>query len=199
MSRCHTTDNWEATFDHQTTSFPLTGAHVQTACIQCHASGIYDGLPTACVSCHQADYNGTADPDHEAAQFPTTCQTCHTTSNWNSTFNHNATQFPLTGAHVQTSCQQCHVGGVFEGTPSQCVECHLTDYNATTDPDHEAAQFPTTCQTCHTTSNWNSTFNHNATQFPLTGAHVQTSCQQCHVGVFEGTPSHLPGLTRQRP
>ncbi|MBL0060768.1 MAG: hypothetical protein IPP40_04580 [bacterium] len=22
-------------------------------------------------------------------------------------------------------CQQCHIGGVFEGTPSQCIDCHL--------------------------------------------------------------------------
>ncbi|MBK6765596.1 MAG: hypothetical protein IPG71_04480 [bacterium] len=169
LPECHTTDNWEATFDHQTTSFPLTGAHVQTACQQCHVGGVFEGTPSQCVECHLTDYNATTDPDHEAAQFPTTCQTCHTTSNWNSTFNHNATQFRLTGAHVQTACIQCHASGIYDGLPTACVSRHQADYNGTADPDHEAAEFPTTCQTCHTTSNWNSTFNHNATQFPLTG------------------------------
>ncbi|MBK8128202.1 MAG: hypothetical protein IPK53_04415 [bacterium] len=89
--------------------------------------------------------------DHEAAQFPTTCQTCHTTSNWDATFNHNSTQFPLTGQHVTATCQQCHSSGQYDGLPTTCVSCHLADYNGTDDPDHEAAQFPTTCQTCHST------------------------------------------------
>ncbi|MBL0060766.1 MAG: hypothetical protein IPP40_04570 [bacterium] len=73
----------------------------------------------------------------------TNCTQCHTTSNWDATFDHQATAFPLTGQHVQTACQQCHIGGVFEGTPNQCIDCHLADYNGTTDPDHEAAQMST--------------------------------------------------------
>ncbi|MCL4305895.1 hypothetical protein KJZ99_08265, partial [bacterium] len=186
---CHTTESWDMGFDHQTTNFPLTGAHVQTSCQQCHVGGVFEGTPGQCIDCHLADYNGTTEPDHAAAQMSTACLACHTTESWDMGFDHQTTNFPLTGAHVQTSCQQCHVGGVFEGTPGQCIDCHLADYNGTTDPDHEAAQMSTACLECHTTSNWNSTFNHNNTQFPLTGAHVQTSCQQCHVGgVFEGTP-----------
>ncbi|MBL0060769.1 MAG: hypothetical protein IPP40_04585 [bacterium] len=187
---CHTTSNWDATFDHQTTAFPLTGQHVQTACQQCHIGGVFEGTPSQCIDCHLADYNATTDPDHEAAQMSTTCPQCHTTSNWDATFDHQTTAFPLTGQHVQTACQQCHIGGVFEGTLSQCIDCHLADYNGTTDPDHEAAQMSTNCTQCHTTSNWDATFDHQTTAFPLTGQHVQTSCQQCHIGgVFEGTPS----------
>ncbi|MBL0060770.1 MAG: hypothetical protein IPP40_04590 [bacterium] len=87
-----------------------------------------------CIDCHLADYNGTTDPDHEAAQMSTKPAECHTTSNWDATFDHQTTAFPLTGQHVQTACQQCHIGGVFEGTPSQCIDCHLADYNGTTDP-----------------------------------------------------------------
>ncbi|MBL0061424.1 MAG: hypothetical protein IPP40_08055, partial [bacterium] len=141
---CHSTSNWSSTFNHNNTSFPLTGQHVQASCNQCHASGQYDGLPTTCVSCHLADYNGTTDPDHEAAQFPTTCQTCHTTNNWDANYNHNNTGFPLTGRHISATCNQCHASGQYDGLPTNCSSCHLADYNGTTDPDHEAANFPTT-------------------------------------------------------
>ncbi|MBK6911008.1 MAG: hypothetical protein IPH10_08810 [bacterium] len=187
---CHTTESWDQAFDHNSTSFPLTGQHVQASCQQCHVGGVFEGTPSQCVDCHLADYNGTTSPDHEATGIGTQCLDCHTTEAWDQAFDHNATAFPLTGQHVQASCQQCHVGGVFEGTPSQCIDCHLADYNGTTSPDHEAAQFPTTCQTCHSTSNWNSTFNHNSTQFPLTGQHVTATCQQCHSsGQYDGLPT----------
>ncbi len=190
---CHTTVTWTgATFNHNATQFPLTGAHAAVSCQQCHASGVYHGLPTTCVSCHQTQYNATTNPPHQAAGFPTDCTTCHTTATWTgATFNHNATQFPLTGAHAAVSCQQCHASGVYHGLPTTCVSCHQTQYNATTNPPHQAAGFPTDCTTCHTTVTWTgATFNHNATQFPLTGAHAAVSCQQCHAsGVYHGLPT----------
>ncbi|MEZ4892895.1 MAG: hypothetical protein R2778_07735 [Saprospiraceae bacterium] len=47
----------------------------------------------------------------------------------------------------------------------------LGDYNQTTNPDHEQAQFPTDCVLCHTETAWvPSTFDHNAI-YPFTGAH----------------------------
>ncbi len=187
---CHTTESWDQAFDHNSTSFPLTGQHVQATCQQCHVGGIFEGTPSQCIDCHLTDYNGTTSPDHEATGIGTQCLDCHTTEAWDQAFDHNATAFPLTGQHVQASCQQCHVGGVFEGTPSQCIDCHLTDYNGTTSPDHEATGIGTQCLDCHTTESWDQAFDHNSTSFPLTGQHVQASCQQCHVGgVFEGTPS----------
>ncbi|MBK6765598.1 MAG: hypothetical protein IPG71_04490 [bacterium] len=183
---CHTTSNWNSTFNHNATQFPLTGAHVQTSCQQCHVGGVFEGTPSQCVDCHLGDYDATTDPDHEAAQLSTACLECHTTDNWEATFDHQTTSFPLTGAHAD-GVSAVPRGGVFEGTPSQCVEYHPSDYDATTDPDHEAAQLSTACLECHTTDNWEATFDHQTTSFPLTGAHVQTACQQCHVGgVFEG-------------
>ncbi|MBI5060412.1 hypothetical protein HZB60_11600, partial [candidate division KSB1 bacterium] len=187
---CHTTTNWNSNFNHSNTDFPLTGAHVSASCNECHASGQYNGLPTSCWSCHAADYHATTNPDHDAALFPQTCQTCHTTTNWNSNFNHANTDFPLTGAHVSASCNECHASGQYNGLPTSCWSCHAADYHATTNPDHDAALFPQTCQTCHTTTNWNSNFNHSNTDFPLTGAHVSTSCNQCHAsGQYNGLPS----------
>ncbi|MEO8478113.1 MAG: hypothetical protein ABI542_00665, partial [Gemmatimonadota bacterium] len=115
---CHSETSWRgAPFDHATTAFPLTGAHQAATCASCHTDGHYVGTPTTCVSCHQPDYAGTRDPPHAAAGYGTDCTTCHpSTTTWQgATFDHNATQFPLTGAHLATSCASCHADGVYRG------------------------------------------------------------------------------------
>jgi hypothetical protein len=75
-------------------------------------------------------------------------------------------------------------------TSAACANCHLTDYNGTTNPNHKSAGFPQDCSVCHSTTNWTSaTFNHATTAFPLTGAHTTVTCSSCHVNnVFKGTP-----------
>src|SRR2546426_947443 len=192
---CHTTSQWlGAKFDHSRTAFPLTGFHVSVSCQQCHINGKFAGLGTACANCHLANYNNTTNPSHKAAGFPTTCATCHNTTAWlGAKFDHNtATKFPLTGFHVNVSCQQCHINGRFVGTPADCASCHITNYNNTTNPNHKTAGFPTTCATCHNTSGWvGAKFDHNtATKFPLTGFHTTVSCSSCHInGRFVGTPT----------
>jgi hypothetical protein len=187
---CHSTQTWDgASFDHSLSDFPLTGAHVSASCTQCHTGGQYNGLSTACVSCHQTDFNGTSNPDHGDAGFGTTCNSCHTTSNWNSNYNHSQTGFPLTGAHLGQSCNTCHTGGSYSNQSSECVTCHLADYNGATNPSHSG--YPTTCQQCHSTTNWDgASFDHSLSDFPLTGAHVSASCTQCHTGgQYSGTPT----------
>ena len=145
---------------------------------------MYRGKTTACVGCHQARYDATAQPNHRAAGFSTSCETCHTTTAWvPATFNHNATRFPLTGAHITTVCAACHGDGVYRGKSTVCSACHTPDYNATTNPNHRAAAFPTTCESCHTTARWTgATFNHDP-WFPIySGKHKGrwTTCTQCH-------------------
>ncbi len=192
-STCHTTTAWQgATFDHNTTAFPLTGGHQAVACSSCHGDGVFKGKPTACAACHQADYDKTTDPPHAAAAFGTTCSTCHTTTAWQgATFDHNTTQFPLTGGHQAVACSSCHGDGVFKGKSTACAACHQADYDKTTDPPHAASGFATTCATCHTTASWTgATFDHNTTPFPLTGAHLAVACAACHGdGVFKGKPT----------
>ncbi len=193
--QCHSELNWQsASFNHDLTGFPLTGAHKAVACNACHGDGVYKGKSTLCVSCHQTDYNNTSNPPHAAAGFPTTCETCHSTTDWtNATFDHSTTSFPLTGAHTSLACTACHINNVFKGTPTTCVGCHLTDYNNTTNPIHAAAGFPQTCDQCHTTTTWaGATFDHDATFFPIySGTHKGrwTQCSDCHTsatnyGVF---------------
>ncbi len=187
---CHSPAGWvPATFDHGQTAFPLTGAHKTTACNSCHASG-YSGTPTQCDACHHSDYTGVDNPNHVSAGFSTNCAQCHGTSSWSpSTWSHNQTGFTLTGAHRTVTCNNCHSVG-FAGTASACYACHASDYTSVIDPNHVAGGFPTLCEQCHTTTAWTpSSFDHNLSGFPLTGAHTSVTCSSCHEGGYSGTPS----------
>jgi len=183
-STCHSTTNWlNAKFDHALyANYPLTGAHATLTCAQCHTSNNYVNTPTACYSCHQADFTGTTNPNHVASGFPTDCSLCHTTTAWSpSTFNH-ASVFALTGAHASLTCAQCHTNNNYTTLPTNCFGCHQSDWNGTNNPNHAAAAFPNTCDTCHNTTNWtNVNFNHALyANYPLTGAHATLTCVQCH-------------------
>jgi hypothetical protein len=190
---CHTTDpDWmPASFDIHNNYYALQGAHAVMAneCVTCH-NGDYNNTPNTCVGCHQNDFNATTSPNHTSAMFPTDCVLCHSEDAWTpSTFDHSSTAFPLTGQHIPLDCIACHSQG-YVGTSTECVSCHQSDYNATTNPDHADAMFPTDCVLCHTSSGWTpSSFDHNDTSFPLVGAHVAVDCNQCHANVYTGTPT----------
>lgn len=189
-SFCHNENSWtQAIFNHNTTGFPLTGSHSGLDCKACHPNN-FNPIPTTCVSCHQKDFNNTTNPNHVTAKFPTTCETCHNTTAWvPATFDHTAnTSFPLTGSHIGLACNACHINN-FDPIPSTCVSCHQKEYNSALNPNHSAAKFSTSCETCHNTTAWQpSTFNHNtSTTFPLTGAHITVACTACHINnVYAG-------------
>ena len=188
---CHSTSTWlNATFNHNSTGFPLTGNHTvpPRACSDCHVNNNYNLTSAACVSCHQTDYNNATSPvNHIAAGFPTTCETCHDTVLWtDGKFNHAGTGFQLTGAHLVPPrlCSDCHVNNNYALNSVLCYSCHQKDYAATNNPAHAAAGFPTTCEVCHDTTVWtDSSFNHNNTALPLTGSHTvpPRQCSDCHV------------------
>jgi hypothetical protein len=188
--QCHDTTNWlNATFNHASTGFPLTGLHTvpPRQCTDCHVNNNYSLNSTACITCHLKDYQGTTNPNHVTANFPQTCDQCHSTSTWlSATFNHDSTGFPLTGLHTvpPRACTDCHVNNNYSLNSTACVTCHLKDYQGTTNPNHVSSNFPQTCDQCHTTSTWlNATFNHSTTGFPLTGSHTvpPRACTDCHV------------------
>ncbi|MCC6964081.1 MAG: hypothetical protein IT585_12575 [candidate division Zixibacteria bacterium] len=184
-TECHTTTAWSpASFDHSTTTFPLTGAHTSLQCIACHASG-YVSTPSGCYDCHSGDFNSVTDPNHVQNNFSHVCTECHTTTAWSpASFDHSTTAFPLTGAHALLQCIACHSGG-YVGTPTNCYSCHQTAYNSTTNPNHAAALFPTECQACHTTTAWTpANWNHDSQYFPIySGKHKDKwdVCSDCHV------------------
>jgi len=195
---CHPTGSGDDNFDHNLTGFMLTGAHLSAECLDCHSAG-FQGTPTNCAACHTNDFNQSQNPNHVALNFSTDCATCHTTQpDWApaTLANHNDF-YALNGAHatIANDCAACHNGN-YNNTPNTCIGCHTSDFNATTDPDHEANQFPTDCQDCHTESTWvPSTFDHNGV-WPFTGAHVAVSndCAACHTnGNYSTTPTTCNG------
>jgi hypothetical protein len=175
---CHTTDGWKpSTFDHNLSIFKLTGGHLNAQCTQCHQDKTFKGTPTTCGSCHLKD-------DAHQGQFGTDCGLCHSTTAWKpATFDHNQSAFKLTGAHLNAQCAQCHMKGVFKGTPKFCGSCHVKD-------DNHNGRFGTDCGACHSTSAWKpATFDHNLSSFKLTGAHANLACGRCHSKGFSGTSS----------
>jgi hypothetical protein len=175
---CHTTAGWKpANFDHNLAAFKLTGKHQQVACESCHQNGVFKGTPMDCFSCHRQN-------DPHQGQMPQ-CETCHTTAGWKpATFDHSRSRFPLTGAHVQVACRNCHQSLAFKGTPTECIACHRAD-------EPHQGRFGTNCALCHSTSAWKpATFDHNLSGFPLTGAHARLACESCHRGGnFSGLPT----------
>jgi hypothetical protein len=194
---CHPTGDADDAFDHNTTNFPLQGAHLTADCLDCHAAG-YAGTPTQCAACHTTDYNQTTNPNHAAAQFPTDCATCHSESGWiPSTFDHNAI-YPFTGAHIQIAddCNACHNGN-YTNTPNTCAGCHTTDYNQSVNPNHVALGIPTNCEMCHTTApDWEpASFPIHNNYYALNGAHaaIANDCESCHNGNYNNTPNTCAG------
>ena len=184
---CHNTTDWtQSTFNHQTTPFPLTGAHTTVLCNGCHQNG-FPGTPTACAGCHQSKYNSTTNPNHTSLQLATSCETCHTSNpGWQpAAFPVLNNYYTLVGAHTSITCLQCHNGNYYPtSVPTDCYSCHTNNFNNTTNPNHLSAQFPHDCQTCHSQTAWApSTFNHDQLYFPIySGSHLNrwTLCAQCH-------------------
>ncbi|HRZ77684.1 MAG TPA: hypothetical protein P5248_09975, partial [Bacteroidales bacterium] len=183
---CHPTGSGELGFNHNTSAFPLTGAHITTACVDCHANG-YDNTPTGCNDCHNPDYQQAQNPSHLVLALSVNCLDCHTTlPGWSpASFAQHNQLYPLLGAHALLSndCFGCHKGD-YVNTPNTCYGCHEGDYTQATNPNHQSAQFPTDCEVCHTQNAWQpSTFNHDGQYFPIySGKHdgEWDECSDCH-------------------
>lgn len=137
---CHTQDRWRPApgFHHAATRFPLTGAHVRTACTDCHQNKQFRAAGVTCASCH-------ADIAHKGRfGTPARCETCHTTARWTGArFDHDRTGFSLTGRHARLSCNSCHTKPATTARlPVGCYGCHKAD-------DHHDGRFGTKCETCH--------------------------------------------------
>ena len=191
--QCHSVRGWGVSIheiQQHNNRFPLTGAHAAVDCDSCHknaANSQFQTMSTACFSCHQADFKQTTAPNHVTLGYSTTCEQCHGTDNWlGAKFDHNSAGFPLTGGHAvpPRTCVDCHINNNYNLTSTACISCHQKDFQRTTNPNHVAGGFSTTCQQCHTTIAWQpATFDHSITNFPLTGAHTvpPRTCADCHI------------------
>ena len=203
--KCHSTRGWsrinqttfEGGFDHSATNFALRGAHADAACSSCHSTrgNQREGLRvtfargsagrrypkpvvTDCTSCH-TDYH---EAEFQGITGGPVCSNCHGEAGWLPTSfglsrHGQETAFPITGRHILVACSACHVGPShsFQLEAATCAACHGDD-------DPHANQFPgSDCADCHTADGFTSpTVDHQATRFPLDGAHQTVPCASCH-------------------
>jgi predicted CXXCH cytochrome family protein len=178
-------------FDHGSTGWPLEGKHATTKCRDCHTAKYsvspaaklskrktpaegWIGLERDCKSCHEDIHRGLLGPE---------CRTCHGLAAWKpaTSFDHNKTDYPLTGKHAPVKCEKCHVVAgqekpVYKPLPhAECTPCHV---------DPHAGRLGPACAKCHVTDSFHTVvpanFDHNKTRYPLTGKHVTVKCAQCH-------------------
>jgi hypothetical protein len=192
---CHTEQMWKPAhdFDHnKDTSFVIDGAHTELKCEECHVNkknAIYK-FPTlatkTCETCHKNPHGGAFGVKIGGQK----CTSCHVTQSWytfkdGKGFDHSKTRFPLTGAHVGTRCNDCHVVNgkqiyKFKTVGDKfCIDCHKNIHIGQFANGAKAQS----CSECHGTQNFKTlgAFDHKKTQFPLVGAHEKTKCQDCHL------------------
>ncbi len=95
--------------------------------------------------------------------------------------NHDKTNFPLVGKHQTVACGECHLKGIFEGTPTACEACHWERRQ----DDRYKLQLGLHCGDCHTPQSWKEVapakWNHtDVTGFRLEGVHGTLDCADCH-------------------
>ena len=202
---CHATVTWDNRIQmmarHELTNFPLLGPHAQAQCEDCHVNQQrheFSLVSSECESCHQVDFQTSRNPNHVQAGFPRDCLLCHSplTHAWSAdAFDHSF--YPLTGGHTAVDCEACHTQG-YTNTPTDCIACHRQDYTATLDPNHVANGFSENCEDCHSTAGWTpAAFDHNQTQFPLSGGHAISDCLACHAQGYNNTPTDCISCHRE--
>ena len=193
---CHPTGSEDFIFNHNTSNFPLTGAHTTTDCASCHTDG-YSGTSSNCADCHTPDYNQTTSPNHQLAEFSNECMECHTTNpGWSPAdfILHDNMYFPIySGEHngEWTSCIDCH------NTPDNyaiftCIDCHEHSSSEMNDEHNGISGYTynsNACFECHPTGSGEGAFDHSSSNFPLTGEHVNVDCASCHINGYAGTTS----------
>lgn len=108
-------------------------------------------------------------------EMPFDCEKCHSTEKWTPVhFDHNETNFELTGQHQNVKCAQCHDLKDFANINDQCISCHSDIHREALGGD---------CSLCHKTQNWIlfDIFDiHKNTETPIIGSHIQLDCENCH-------------------
>jgi hypothetical protein len=188
---CHTVDGFAGSSftieRHDQSAFPLTGAHVATPCFACHLEETkwdFRDIGSACNDCHTNVHEGVL-----AEQFypGRECRQCHSTERWSVVaFDHNQTDFPLSGKHATINCVACHKQDEQAAVPDKSVLTELETMCTSCHEDVHEGQFEMSgsadCRRCHDFAAWQpSQFDHNTARFKLDGAHLRVDCNKCHI------------------
>jgi hypothetical protein len=205
---CHDGRDQFVNFDHQTTSFPLTGIHTQILCSGCHSvqkSGggrpagfgltmsLFKGTPRDCAQCHAKD---NPHPDMLSDQ----CGDCHNTGGWfpalyqDTPFDHLAQGGFGLVHHQQTydgnplGCNDCHQGKAKDFGSENCINCHSQGVQRAAFMSAHQGKYGQDCTACHDGVDRMHNFDHEKV-FALDGKHAEVPCEDCHQDkVFAGTP-----------
>ncbi|MBK8501807.1 MAG: hypothetical protein IPL46_06115 [Saprospiraceae bacterium] len=192
-ARCHDASAWlvdNISDLHLQNGFPLMGVHYLINCKECHESSDqlkFEPIGNECMACHQTEFLATTKPNHSEAGYSMDCTECHNINSfeWSASgFNHDF--FPLAQGHEINDCAQCHQGSTYTDISSECISCHLNEFVAASNPDHQKTGFSNNCAECHTTAKgWNPADyrQHDAEYFPIySGAHAGEwdQCVTCH-------------------
>jgi hypothetical protein len=92
-------------------------------------------------------------------------------------FDHEETTFPLDINHTRVSCENCHINGIFQGTPRKCYSCHSVGSNIQASaPSFLHIRTTKDCEFCHQSRGWFTVAK--VDHFVVIG-----SCQNCHNGI----------------
>lgn len=188
-SACHNLNSFAGsnyTIDqHNTSIFPLQGAHLATPCLTCHKKEkkwSFKNIGKRCIDCHENIHQSLIS---EKFNPEGACESCHNVNRWGEIkFDHAKTNFTLAGAHMKQSCRACHfikqddgtVKQHFIGLPVSCASCHNDKHNKQF--EKEGA---TDCIACHDVNDWKAAkFDHNNSRFKLDGKHQNVACVKCH-------------------
>ncbi len=189
---------------------PLSSSHEsldgQDNCGECHTSG-KDLSNAKCLGCHEhEDQKKKIDAGrgfHSSTKVAgRDCWTCHLEHKGKSfdlmgwaavggpkKFDHDLTDFKLTGKHAAVECAECHPRTnrqglrLYLGEQKVCGACHKDDQ-----PHGFERQEMMKCDRCHSDVAWKPPrkpldFDHNDARqasFPLEGTHVDVACAKCH-------------------
>lgn len=192
---CHGEDAWKPAtgFDHQGSTYPLTGKHEKVECDACHraerlktppaADGKREALwkPLAhgeCSDCHEDPHRDRLGP---------ACTTCHVTESFQKTdrklFDHDRTRYPLRGRHRPLECARCHDEKKAWGEKprfGKCTDCHEEAHGKAVSLGGK----PADCSACHSVERFQpstyTTVMHAGADYALKGAHLRVACDSCH-------------------
>lgn len=224
-AQCHTDLGWKVKpkFNHNTmTRFALEGKHLKNRCFECHTTmqGKVKGLKNvkrkyhfpletkSCESCHKSPHSKSFHRRFKGVK----CESCHTAQGWNKIQGslgskdrafHRNTRFPLTGKHLSQPCNSCHLvkGKRVYKFPNAdkgfCLNCHQTVHKK----QFSSKSLARSCGDCHTTTSFDKRklFDHNTTNYKITGAHqkISQNCVKCHVPTRNRLPTKPPKVAHK--